>query len=64
MMKKAAMNVLAVDRDASQALFSTLPPLRVFFERLIQDRMARWPPITGRPRSWPTIGRRSPASVG
>ena len=35
-----AVNVLAVDRDAFQALFSTLPPLRMFFERLIQDRMA------------------------
>ena len=34
------MNVLAVDRDAFQALFSTLPPLRMFFERLIEDRMA------------------------
>ena len=40
MMKKAAVNVLAVDRDAFQALFSALPPLRMFFERLIQDRMA------------------------
>ncbi len=35
-----AVNVLAVDRDAFQALFSTLPPLRLFFERLIEDRMA------------------------
>jgi NADH dehydrogenase len=35
-----AVNVLAVDRDAFQALFSTLPPLRMFFERLIEDRMA------------------------
>ena len=34
-----AVNVLAVDRDAFQALFSTLPPLRIFFERLIEDRM-------------------------
>jgi hypothetical protein len=32
--------VLAVDRDAFQGLFSTLPPLRMFFERLIEDRMA------------------------
>ena len=40
MLKKAAVNVLAVDRDAFQALFSTLPPLRMFFERLIEDRMA------------------------
>src|SRR5438876_2539051 len=35
-----AVNLLAVDRDAFQALFSTLPPLREFFERLIEDRMA------------------------
>ena len=35
-----AVNVLAVDRDAFQALFSTLPPLRAFVERLIEDRMA------------------------
>ena len=35
-----AVNVLAVDREAFQALFSTLPPLRTFFERLIEDRMA------------------------
>ena len=32
--------MLAVDRDSFQALFSTLPPLRTFFERLIEDRMA------------------------
>jgi CRP-like cAMP-binding protein len=31
-------NVLAVDRDAFQALFSTLPPLRGFVETLIADR--------------------------
>jgi CRP-like cAMP-binding protein len=35
-----AVNVLAVDREAFQALFSTLPPLRMFFERLIEERMA------------------------
>jgi NADH:quinone reductase (non-electrogenic) len=35
----SAVNLLAVDRDAFQALFSTLPPLRHFFERLIEDRM-------------------------
>jgi len=34
------VNVLAVDRDAFHALFSTLPPLRAFFERLIEERMA------------------------
>jgi CRP-like cAMP-binding protein len=33
-----AVNLLAVDRDAFQALFSTLPPLRDFFERLIEER--------------------------
>jgi NADH dehydrogenase len=32
------VNLLAVDRDAFQALFSTLPPLRSFFERLIEER--------------------------
>ncbi len=31
-------NVLAVDREAFQALFATLPPLRGFFERLIATR--------------------------
>jgi len=35
-----AVNLLAVDREAFEALFSTLPPLRTFFERLIEDRMA------------------------
>ena len=35
-----AVNLLAVDREAFEALFSTLPPLRQFFERLIEDRMA------------------------
>jgi NADH dehydrogenase len=33
-----ATNVLAVDRDAFQALFATLPPLRGFFESLIETR--------------------------
>jgi NADH dehydrogenase len=32
------VNVLAVDRDAFHALFSTLPPLRGFFEQLIDAR--------------------------
>jgi NADH:quinone reductase (non-electrogenic) len=32
------VNVLAVERDAFQALFSTLPPLRRFFEQLISER--------------------------
>jgi NADH dehydrogenase len=40
-----AVNVLAVDRDAFHALFSTLPPLRTFFERLIEDRMAPAEPV-------------------
>jgi len=31
--------VLAVDRDAFQALFSNLPPLRGFFEQLIEARL-------------------------
>jgi NADH:ubiquinone reductase (H+-translocating) len=34
----SATNVLAVDREAFQALFSTLPPLRGFFEQLIEAR--------------------------
>ena len=34
----SASNVLAVDRDAFQALFATLPPLRSFFESLIATR--------------------------
>jgi NADH dehydrogenase len=33
-----ATNVLAVDRDAFQALFATLPPLKGFVESLIQAR--------------------------
>ena len=37
---RTAVDVLAVDRDAFQALFSTLPPLRHFFEGLIADRLA------------------------
>ena len=43
-----AVNLLAVDREAFEALFSTLPPLRTFFERLIQDRMA---PAAGLPQA-------------
>ena len=42
-----AVNLLAVDREAFEALFSTLPPLRTFFERLIEDRMA---PATAAPQ--------------
>jgi len=34
----SATNVLAVDREAFQALFATLPPLRGFFESLIETR--------------------------
>jgi CRP-like cAMP-binding protein len=33
-----AVNVLAVDREAFQSLFSSLPPLRGFFEQLIESR--------------------------
>lgn len=33
-----ASNVLAVDREAFQALFATLPPLKSFFESLIATR--------------------------
>jgi NADH dehydrogenase len=32
------VNVLAVDREAFQSLFSSLPPLRGFFEQLIDSR--------------------------
>jgi NADH dehydrogenase len=35
------VNLLAVDRHAFEALFSTLPPLRAFVERLIAERTAR-----------------------
>jgi NADH:quinone reductase (non-electrogenic) len=34
-----AVDVLAVDREAFQALFATLPPLRGFFEQLIDMRL-------------------------
>jgi NADH:quinone reductase (non-electrogenic) len=34
----SASNVLAVDREAFQALFATLPPLKSFFESLIAAR--------------------------
>jgi len=44
-----AANLLAVDRDAFHALFSTLPPLRDFFERLIGERMMTRPPTGARP---------------
>ena len=33
-----SVNVLAVDRDAFQTLFASLPPLRGFFEQLIEAR--------------------------
>ena len=36
----AATSVLAVDREAFQAMFSTLPPLRGVFEQLIASRNA------------------------
>jgi NADH dehydrogenase FAD-containing subunit len=35
---RSSVNVLAVDRDAFQALFTNLPPLRGFFEQLIAMR--------------------------
>lgn len=35
-----AVDLLAMDREAFQALFSTFPPLRDFFTRLIAERMA------------------------
>lgn len=44
-----AVNLLAVDRDAFHALFSTLPPLRDFFERLIEERMMTRPPTAAEP---------------
>jgi NADH dehydrogenase len=59
-----AVNVLAVDRDAFQALFSTLPPLRMFFERLIEDRMA---PMASRHVEGEVVADNrpaAPASVG
>ena len=33
------VDVLAVDRDAFNALFGTLPPLRGFFQQLIAERL-------------------------
>ena len=35
---RSSVNLLAVDRDAFQALFTNLPPLRGFFEQLIAGR--------------------------
>jgi NADH dehydrogenase len=40
---RSSVNVLAVDRDAFHALFSSLPPLRDFFERVIEQRMKMAP---------------------
>jgi hypothetical protein len=34
----SATNVLAIDREAFQAMFATLPPLKGFVERLIASR--------------------------
>jgi NADH:ubiquinone reductase (H+-translocating) len=48
-----AVNLLAVDRDAFQALFSTLPPLRDFFGRLIEERMAQRSPSADEPDAEP-----------
>jgi CRP-like cAMP-binding protein len=36
----SATNVLAVDREAFQAMFATMPPLRGFVEQLIASRNA------------------------
>lgn len=36
-------NVLAIDRDACQALLSTLPPFRDFFNRLVEERVGMRP---------------------
>ena len=36
-------DVLAIDRDACQALLSTLPPLRDFFNRLVEERVGMRP---------------------
>ena len=36
-------DVLALDRDACQALLSTLPPLRDFFNRLLEERVGMRP---------------------
>ena len=36
-------NCLAIDRDACQALLSTLPPLRDFFNRLLEERVGMRP---------------------
>jgi CRP-like cAMP-binding protein len=36
-------NVLAIDRDACQAMLSTLPPLRDLFNRLLEERVGMRP---------------------
>jgi NADH:quinone reductase (non-electrogenic) len=36
-------NVLAIDRDACHALLSTLPPLRDFFNRMLEERTGMGP---------------------
>ena len=47
-----SVNVLAVDRDACNALFSTLPPMRDFFDQLLEERMGIRPePVNGFPAS-------------
>jgi len=43
-------HVLAIDREACDALLSTLPPLRDFFGRLLEERMGM------RPESNPAAG--------
>jgi len=36
-------NVLAIDREACHALLSTLPPLRDFFDRMLEERAGMRP---------------------
>ena len=39
MIARVLPDVLAIDREACDALLSTLPPLRDFFGRLLEERM-------------------------
>jgi CRP-like cAMP-binding protein len=40
---RTAADVIAIDRDAFRALFTTLPPLRSFVEQLITSRLGNLP---------------------